>query len=382
MTLKRCLLLPVVYTFYSGLANADPTSFPSELLPFSEIYQISGSDANGDRLIEGLLTEEGFEWLFFNMTPSPVNQQFSNQLIQLAPGQYFSNVYIPTAAEVGGDFSRVSLQVFDPLVGLPFPGNIIPRSLLGGVFAFLIGPPTPASEPLNFVTVAPCRVADTRNAAGPLGGPFIAGKSSRSLEIPLSSCNIPTTASAYSLNITVVPHGPLGYLSVWPTGQAQPIVSTLNSSDGRVKANAAITPAGTNGAVNFYASDDTDLVVDINGYFIPSYTDASYKSAGLAFYPLAPCRVSDTRNAVGVLGGPSSAADKSRNLPMLQSNCNLPSSALAYSLNFTAIPLNGTPLGYFICVADRTSSTLRLDIECADRSCNRELRYSARWNKR
>lgn len=47
-----------------------------------------------------------------------------------------------------------------------------------------------------------------------------------------SACGIPATASAYSLNITVVPRaGTLGYLTVWPTGQPQPVVSTLNSGE-------------------------------------------------------------------------------------------------------------------------------------------------------
>ena len=50
--------------------------------------------------------------------------------------------------------------------------------------------------------------------------------------------------------------GSLNYLTLWPTGETQPYVSTLNS-DGRVKANAAITPAGTNGGVSVFVSDAT-----------------------------------------------------------------------------------------------------------------------------
>ena len=59
-----------------------------------------------------------------------------------------------------------------------------------------------------------------------------------------ASCGVPATAAAYSLNVTVVPSGSLGYLTIWPTGESQPVVSTLNSPDGRMKANAAIVPAG------------------------------------------------------------------------------------------------------------------------------------------
>jgi len=191
---------------------------------------------------------------------------------------------------------------------------------------------------LLFVLMTPCRLVDTRNATGAFGGPSIAGGSSRSFVIPSSACTVPSTASAYSLNVTAIPHAGLGYLTIWPTGVAQPVVSTLNS-DGRVKANAAIVPAGTSGAISVYATDTTDLVLDINGYFVPTTS-----TSALAFYPLTPCRVADTRNATGALGGPSLVGTQTRAFPILSSACNIPSSAQAYSLNFTAVPQDG--LGY------------------------------------
>ena len=67
--------------------------------------------------------------------------------------------------------------------------------------------------------------------------------------------------------MTVVPAGPLSYLTLWPTGQTQPFVSTLNSFGGIVVANAAIVPAGADGAVSVYVTDPTDVILDINGYF-------------------------------------------------------------------------------------------------------------------
>ena len=39
-----------------------------------------------------------------------------------------------------------------------------------------------------------------------------------------------------------------------------------------------------------FATDSTDAILDINGYF-DSYTDTS----ALQFYPLTPCRVADIR---------------------------------------------------------------------------------------
>ena len=69
---------------------------------------------------------------------------------------------------------------------------------------------------LPFETVTPCRVVDTRGSTGPFGGPFLSADSTRSFTVPISSCDIPTNAQAYSLNMTVVPHAPLNYL---PPGQ-------------------------------------------------------------------------------------------------------------------------------------------------------------------
>ena len=183
--------------------------------------------------------------------------------------------------------------------------------------------------PLHFVAVTPCRIADTRNPDGPFGGPQMAGGMIRDFAIPNSACGIPSTAQAYSLNVTVVPDGPLGYLTVWPTGQEQPVVSTMNSYDGRVKANAAITPAGTGGSISVYVTNNTDVILDIDGYFVPD--------TALEFYPLTPCRIADTRNPAGPLGGPSLAARSTRDFP-IRSACNIPAGALAYSLNFTAVP--------------------------------------------
>lgn len=125
-----------------------------------------------------------------------------------------------------------------------------------------------AQTPLNFVAVTPCRIADTRLTVGTFGGPSMAAGSTRSFPVPSSSCSIPPTALAYSLNVTVVPlAGGLGYLTLWGTGQTQPYVSTLNSETGLITANAAIVPAGTNGAINVFVTDETDVILDIDGYF-------------------------------------------------------------------------------------------------------------------
>src|ERR1039457_7265000 len=90
----------------------------------------------------------------------------------------------------------------------------------------------PASgSTLAFYPLPRCRVADTRHSGYPqgLGPPYLSGGHERAFPIlNATSCNIPTSAAAYSLNFSVVPHGPLGYMTVWPTGETRPVVSTLN----------------------------------------------------------------------------------------------------------------------------------------------------------
>ena len=134
--------------------------------------------------------------------------------------------------------------------------------------------PPGSAGALNFYPLPPCRVVDTRavggsGLTGAFGPPQMTAGSTRSFPIPSSSCGVPVTAQAYSLNITVVPSGPLNYISIWPTGQVMPLVSTLNDLSGTIVANAAIVPAGSNGAVSVFAYDATDLVIDITGYFAP-----------------------------------------------------------------------------------------------------------------
>ena len=192
---------------------------------------------------------------------------------------------------------------------------------------YTISVPPPPSIALQFVPIAPCRITDTRTS-----GPELSAGATRYFDVLHSSCGIPSTAVAYSLNITAIPDGYLNYLTLWPTGESQPYVSTLNS-DGRIKANASITPAGIDGDVSIYASNATNVILDINGYFVPAGT-----ASALAFYPVTPCRIADTRNAAGPLGGPSISAGGSRSFSVPSGSCGIPSTAKAYALNVTAVP--------------------------------------------
>lgn len=150
---------------------------------------------------------------------------------------------------------------------------------LGTIAVMLLGWPALAQQS-SFVPVTPCRVVDTRNPAGALAGPALAPRSPRTFPIADSTCLPPgASAMAYAVNVTIVPPGatpgklnlnsPVGFVTVWPSGQPMPVASTINSWLGTVAANFAIVQAGFAGALDVYSTDKTDIIIDLAGYFTP-----------------------------------------------------------------------------------------------------------------
>ena len=109
------------------------------------------------------------------------------------------------------------------------------------------------------------------------------------------------------------------------------------------RSNAAIVKAGTGGDISVYPTNDTDLVIDVNGYFAPP------AQGGLALYAVTPCRVIDTRSGSGSL---------QRNLvppvDVENSPCAPPATAQAYVMNTTVVP--DGPMGYLTLWPDALTS--------------------------
>ena len=147
------------------------------------------------------------------------------------------------------------------------------------------GDPT---QPLVFVGITPCRMMDTRGAdstfTGVYGSPALTAGGTRTLPVAgvtAGYCSIPSAAEALSVNVTLwpAPGTSVRWLTLWPAGQAQPVVSTINDYQGTMFNtgngvsvyginNAAIVPLGTGGAFNVYVTDATNLFIDVNGYYI------------------------------------------------------------------------------------------------------------------
>jgi hypothetical protein len=116
----------------------------------------------------------------------------------------------------------------------------------------------------GFFTLDPCRLLDTRIVGGAL-------PSETTTTIVASNyCGIPPTASALSLNVTVVDPEGAGHLTLFPAGTPLPPTSTLNYRAGRTRANNAIlslSPPGYFDMRSFQPQGTTHVVIDVNGYF-------------------------------------------------------------------------------------------------------------------
>ena len=150
----------------------------------------------------------------------------------------------------------------------------------------------------RFTAVTPLRVLDTRNGTGQGGAiaPVGAG-----LSIDLKVTGLPgvpaTGVTGVALNVTAdVPTNP-GFLTVWPTGEAKPLASSLNFAPGVTVANlvlAKVSPGGNVSIFNFAGS--THVVADVIGYF---------SSVGGLFVPVSPQRIVDSRFGIGTgVNGP------------------------------------------------------------------------------
>jgi len=127
-----------------ALAQNTCLSFPlqgSQGIPFASIAYVTPANFAGDHLIVGSLISGASELSAIKAAiPPPVfqNQTFCGQ-VQLAPGQYYSNVYVPAADELAGNFSAFAGLLVNPANNQPYPSGIIPPAQLGAVFAWRIG---------------------------------------------------------------------------------------------------------------------------------------------------------------------------------------------------------------------------------------------------
>jgi hypothetical protein len=124
---------------------------------------------------------------------------------------------------------------------------------------------TDAANPAGgarFSPLTPNRILDTRSA----GGAFGPGET-RAVQVA-GTPGVPAGASAVVLNATVTGPTERSWLTVWPTGVAQPGVSDLNWAAGDTRANLVVAKLGPDGKVNVNnARGSTHVILDVQGWY-------------------------------------------------------------------------------------------------------------------
>jgi hypothetical protein len=150
------------------------------------------------------------------------------------------------------------------------------RAEHSGVDAHL---PTVVGTASEYEPLAPVRVLDTREIAnGRLG----AGEQA---VIDLSDL-VPSGTTAVAVNLTSVDPDDAGFLTGHPCGATIPLVSSANYTAGTARGALAVLPLSSTGRLCVFTSAAADLVVDLQGAFVP---DASRLSVS------DPIRLADTR---------------------------------------------------------------------------------------
>lgn len=123
----------------------------------------------------------------------------------------------------------------------------------------------------RYYTLAACRVIDTRNANGPLGGPALAGSGAQRLFTLSGSCGIPASAKSVSVNLTVTQEAASGSLTIYPGDGAPNATSSISFRTGTTRANNAIVSLASDGSGRIGVENDSagtlHFVLDVNGYF-------------------------------------------------------------------------------------------------------------------
>jgi hypothetical protein len=144
------------------------------------------------------------------------------------------------------------------------------------------------------------------------------------------------------LNVTATNPSGNSYLTVWPTGAAQPVASNLNYNVGQTVANMVIVPVGADGQISIYNNTGSvDVVVDVLGWF----------PIGNSYTGLTPARQMDTRIPAPL---PPAAIGPIRNLVLIRPALHQMGGSDRIAVWVCDVPLNTTNFGYSSFGGDNT----------------------------
>ncbi|MBK9376511.1 MAG: IPT/TIG domain-containing protein [Holophagales bacterium] len=131
----------------------------------------------------------------------------------------------------------------------------------------------PAPTATRWFPVTPCRILDTRNANGALGGPVLSANQTRLFDVTTTptTCGIPATAKALSVNYSVFAPQQAGELRVYPGNGVPTIANIVPFKVNETRANNGHLTLSTDNTGTFNvrnASNGTiHFILDVNGYY-------------------------------------------------------------------------------------------------------------------
>jgi hypothetical protein len=174
----------------------------------------------------------------------------------------------------------------------------------------------------GLVAITPLRVLDTRTVV-PFGKKLDGGEV---IELPFGPESA-ASVSAVVLNVTVDSPQAGGFVTVYPCDQPQPVASNLNFSSGQTIANAVTVKLPRSGSVCIYSSSTTHVIADFMGGYL--------FGRGSGSQAVAPLRLLDTRNALGVTAKSKVGADSTMALHVAGTGGVPALGAQAVTLNVT-----------------------------------------------
>lgn len=190
----------------------------------------------------------------------------------------------------------------------------------------------------TYVPVTPTRVLDTRNGTGAPEAK-IGANGTIAVNVEPANVVVPAnmgTISAVVMNLTATDETGNGVITAYPDSGALPSASNLNFSANKNIANLVTVKVGADDKVDLHngSSASTDLIGDVEGYYVESTT-------GDYYLPNSPTRVLDTRTGTGgVTGAVGAGATISLSVPECTSgsgSSKVTATAEAVALNVTAV---------------------------------------------
>jgi hypothetical protein len=210
----------------------------------------------------------------------------------------------------------------------------------------------------TYVPVNPSRILDTRDGTGApeaMVGPHdtIAVNVTNGVTVPKDM----GTITAVVMNVTATDETTIGVVTVYPDGTPLPTTSNLNYAAKQNIPNLVTVKVGADDKVDFNngSAGSTDLVADVEGYYVDS-------SAGAYYLPNAPQRILDTRNGTGATGPVAPGGTVAVSVPNCTSNgVSAPTTAVAVNVTVA----NPASIGLITAYPDQSDLPIASNINYA-----------------